>query len=338
MTVAQPPAPIWLSVLVPIYKVEDYLDQCLTSIIEQADPGVEIVLCDDSSPDASGVIAQGYVDRHPHQVRMIRHAQNRGLSAARNSLLEVARGEYVWFIDSDDWLRPGAIAAVAAVVRRHGPDLIGCNYRRKRSVKSAFCGPAGRLLTDRDAIAGGICASRKMYAWLRISRRELWAGGLRFPVGRVFEDAAVTPWLALAARSYFHIDAPLVAYRVRPDSILAGVKNLRKPFDLASHLDLAEALQGFPAALECAGAGFARTRWGASHFVAMEFAKTAERIFRTRAYAGNAGSVRELVSRFRARMEQASPIPFAQMCAQYRRSGRLVQWARLRFALSLAEG
>lgn len=338
MSVTERSAPIWLSVLVPIYKVEAYLDQCLTSIIEQADPGVEVVLCDDCSPDGSGTIAQGYVDRYPAQVRMIRHAQNSGLSAARNSLLEVARGDYVWFIDSDDWLRPGAIAAVAEVVRSHGPDLIGCNYRRKSAVRSSFSGPAGRLLTDRDEIAGGICSSRKMYAWLRISRRELWGGGLRFPVGRLFEDAAVTPWLALAARSYWHIASPLIEYRVRSDSIVAGAKNLRKPFDLASHLDLAEALQGFPEALEREGEGFARTRMGASHFVAMEFAKTAERIFRTRSHQGNTGSVRELVSRFRARMEQASPIPFEQMCAAYGRSGRWVQWVRLRFALSLAEG
>ncbi len=337
MSAAAPAAPIWLSVLVPIYKVEAYLDQCLTSIIDQADAGVEIVLCDDCSPDGSGAIAQGYVDRHPQQVRMIRHAQNRGLSAARNSMLEVARGDYVWFIDSDDWLRPGAIAAVAEVVRNHRPDLIGCDYRRKTSVKSAFFGPAGRLLTDRDEFAGGICVSRKMYAWLKISRRELWDGGLRFPVGRLFEDAAVTPWLALAARSYWHIASPLVEYRVRADSIVAGAKNLRKPFDLASHLDLAEALQGFPEALDREGEGFARTRMGASHFVAMEFAKTAERIFRTRSRGGDAGPVRDLVQRFRSRMEQASPIPFAQMSAHYARTGRWVPWLRLRFALYLAD-
>jgi hypothetical protein len=70
----------------------------------------------------------------------------------------------------------------------------------------------------------------------------------------------------------------------------------------------------------------------------MEFAKTAQRIFRTRAYPGTAQAVRALVSCLRARIEQASPIPFVPKCAPYRRSGRLVRWARLRFALSLAEG
>jgi glycosyltransferase involved in cell wall biosynthesis len=336
MSVADVSGPIWLSVLVPIYKVEAYLDQCLTSIIEQADPGVEIVLCDDCSPDGSAEIAQRYVDRYPQQVRMIRHAHNRGLSAARNSMLEIARGDYVWFVDSDDWLRPGAIATIAGVVRTHRPDLIGCDYRRKRVLKSGFSGPQGQLLTDRDQFVGGICASRKMYAWLKISRRELWANGLRFPVGRVFEDAAVTPFLALEARSYFHIGQPLLQYRVRADSIVAGAKNLRKPFDLASHLDLAEALQGFPEALDRESEPFARTRFGISHFVAMEFAKTAERIFRTRSRGEGSGNVRDLVIRFRDRMGQSSPIPFAQMIAHYGRSGRVASWLRLRFALALS--
>ena len=336
MTSPASSGPFWLSVLIPVYKVEAYLDQCLSSIIEQADAGVEIIACDDASPDGSGAIAQRYVDAHPQQVRMIRHAQNSGLSAARNSMLEVAQGDFVWFIDSDDWLRPGAIAAVAEVVRAHNPDVIGCDYRRKNVLKSGFSGPKGQLLTDRDQFLGGICASRKMYAWLKISRRMLWDDGLRFPVGRVFEDAAVTPWLALAARSYFHIDAPLVEYRVRGDSIVAGAKNLRKPFDLASHLDLAEALQGFPEALDRDEESFPQTRKGISHFVAMEFSKTAERIFRTRTY-GDKRAVRDLVTRFRVRMEQSSPIPFAQMLGDYARRGRMIAWLRLRFALALSD-
>ncbi|MCU0948925.1 MAG: glycosyltransferase [Porphyrobacter sp.] len=336
MSVVETPGPFWLSILIPVYKVEAYLDQCLSSIIEQADAGVEIILCDDASPDGSGAIAQRYVDAHPQQVRMIRLAQNSGISVGRNAMLELAQGEYIWFFDSDDWLNPGAIAAVAEVVRSHRPDLIGCDYRRKASRKSGFSGPTEQLLTDRDLFVGGICASRKMYAWLRISRRALWDDGLRFPVGRVFEDAAVTPWLALAARSYFHIDKPLVEYRVRGDSIVAGVKNLRQPFDLASHLDLAEALQGFPEALDREAEPLPQTRKGISHFIAMEFAKTAERIFRTRTY-GDKGAVRDLVTRFRERMEQSSPIPFAQMLEDYARRGRVIAWLRLRFALALSD-
>lgn len=335
----QQPRQVWLSILVPLYKVEAHIDQCLGSIIAQADPGVEIVICDDCSPDTAPDIAQRYVERYPQQVRMIRHQQNRGISATRNSLLDAAEGDYLWFIDSDDWLRPGAIAAVAEVVRRHRPDMIGCDYRKQRLRRSGFAGPRGRLLTDRDQIVGGICASRKMYAWLRIARRNLWAAsGLRFPVGRVFEDAAVIPRLALAARSYFHIGQPLVEYRVWSGSIIFGVKSAKKTFDLKSHKDLAQAFQGFPQALDQETGVFAHTQFGASHFVAMEFAKTAERVVRSRPKGTDKAQARDLVSEFRQVMERSSPIPFAQLSQLYLRKGRLLAWRRLRKALALKGG
>jgi len=334
VTAIAPPGRFWLSVLIPMFKVEAYLDQCLASIIGQADAGVEILICDDCSPDGSGAIALRYVAAFPQQVRLIRHAHNRGISAARNSLIAGARGEYVWFVDSDDWLRPGAIATVAAVVRSHHPDMIGCDYSKQGLRRSGFCGPGGRVLTNRDQFVGGICASRKMYAWLRIVRRDLWPGGLRFPEGRVYEDAAIIPRLALAVRRYFHINRSLVVYRVRPGSILAGVKNARRPFDMAAHCDLAEAFQGFPEMLEREAEPFVRTRFGASHFIATEFAKTAARIRRTGAGGDDRVGEKVLIGQFRVMMERSSPIPFAPLARRYLRGGRVLAWLRLRRALA----
>ncbi len=333
MIAEERPQRFWLSVLVPMFKVEADLDQCLSSIMSQADAGVEVVICDDCSPDQSAGIAQGYVDRYPGQVRMIRHAQNCGISVTRNSLLDAAEGEYLWFVDSDDWLRPGAIAAIAEVVRRSAPDLIGCNYRKSGIVRSSFSGPSDRILTNRDRIVGGICLSRKMYAWVRIARRELWADGMRFPEGRVFEDAAIIPRLALRARSYVHINRALIHYRVHAGSILASVKNTGAQFDLPSHYDLAEALVGFTETLDAEQKPFARTRFAVSHFIAMEFTKVAGRV--SRAGAGLRGSAPELVGEFRAIMERSSPIPFDVLSVHYLRSGRLIAWLKLRRATAL---
>ncbi|WP_324260601.1 glycosyltransferase family 2 protein [Altererythrobacter sp. H2] len=327
----------WLSVLVPVYQVEAYLEECLQSILDQADPGVEVVICDDCSPDGSAAIAQQFVARYPQQVRMIRHEANRGLSAARNSLLEASHGDYVWFLDSDDWLRPGAIAAVSREVRRHVPDLIGCDYRKRRIHKLAFSGPYGRLLTDRDRIAGGICASRKMYAWIRISRRDLWAQGLRFPEGRVFEDAAVTPWLGLQARSYVHIGRALVQYRIRADSILSGITRTPGRFNVDKHRDLARALTGFAAALDREKEPFPRTRLAASHFVAMEFAKIARRIERAGPQGTGVADTMALIREFREIMEPTSPIPFSDLLRRYLGRGRFIAWHQLRKALALSE-
>ncbi len=335
MTAVDRPERFWLSVLVPMFKVEAYLDQCLASIIGQADAGVEIVICDDCSPDAGPAIAQRYVDRYPGQVRMISHAQNRGISVTRNSLLEEARGDYVWFIDSDDRARPGAIAAIAAIVRVHAPDLIGCNYRKRGLPKSAFAGLHHRLLTDRDAITAGICASRKMYAWVRIARRELWADDLRFPEGRIFEDAAVTPRLALRARSYVHISRSLIDYRIRAGSILARIRT--GPFDVQAHYDLAAALGGFVDCLEREGEPFVRTRFAISHFLAMEFAKTAGRIMRSAEPRINGVSKSDLIAEFKTLMERSSPIPFKSLSQHYLRAGRPIAWMQLRRAMALTD-
>lgn len=334
MTMALSSVPIWLSVLVPTYEVEAYLDQCLGSIMAQADAGVEVVVCDDSSPDGGWAIAQRYVEAYPDQVRLLRHSHNRGIAATRNTLIEAARGEYVWFVDSDDWLQPGAIEAICDVVHRHRPDMIGCDYVKQHLRRSGFSGPTGRILTDRDQIVGGICASRKMYLWLRILRRDFWPVGLRFPKGRVFEDATVIPHLALAARSYFHIDRPLVTYQVRSGSIMAGIKHTRRAFDMEAHLDLAEAFQGFPERLSDEVRPFPRTRFGASHFVAMEFAKTAERIRRTRAGGDHHAGARALTGKFRALMERSSPVAFPELARTYLRKGRLVSWLRLSRAMA----
>lgn len=326
----------WLSVLVPAYKVEAYLDQCLGSIIGQADAGVEIVVCDDASPDGSGAIARAYAERYPHQVRLIVQPENRGIAATRNSLLDAATGDYVWFVDSDDWLRAGAIAAVARTVSRHAPDLIGCDYRKGRIRKFAFAGPYGRLLTDRDQIVSGICGSRKMYVWVRIARRALWAGTPRFPEGRVFEDAAVMPWLALEARSYVHIGRALVHYRVRAHSIMHGIRHTSGAFDMARHLDLARALRGYTDRLDAESEPFSQTRLAASHFIAMEFAKIAARIRRAGPQGTDADSARDLIGRFRAIMEPTSPIPFARLRARYWASGRWAAWWQLRRAMAMS--
>ena len=172
-----------------------------------------------------------------------------------------------------------------------------------------------------------------MYAWVRVARRELWGDSLRFPEGRVFEDAAVIPRLALRARSYVHIVRPLIEYRVRAGSILAGVKNGRGQFDLPSHFDLAEALEGFTETLDAEREPFDGTRFAVSHFIATEFAKVAGRI--RRSGAGLTGT-QKLIGEFRTIMERTSPIPFKELGRRYLRGGQLVAWLRLRRAIALS--
>ncbi|HEY8471045.1 MAG TPA: glycosyltransferase family 2 protein, partial [Natronosporangium sp.] len=102
-----------LTVVVPVYQVEPYLTRCLDSILAEAGAGdmVEVVAVDDASPDRSGELLDAYARRDP-RVRVLHLATNVGLGRARNAGLARARGEYVWFVDSDDWLPAGTIPAV----------------------------------------------------------------------------------------------------------------------------------------------------------------------------------------------------------------------------------
>lgn len=232
MTRAEPRP--WLSVLIPVYNVEAYLGECLASVLAEADEGVEVLLLEDCSTDGSAVLAQQLADRHGPQVRLLHHERNGGLSAARNSLIDAARGDYLWFLDSDDVLMPGAVPSLRACVAQHGqPDLMLCDFRTLREPfqlkhllrgelhRHTFPGPARRRLEDRDALLSGVFAQGHLHTWSKIGRRELWSSTLRFPAGRYFEDMATTPALLLSTRSYVYMDEVWLGYRQRAGSILS---------------------------------------------------------------------------------------------------------------------
>lgn len=324
--------------MVPVFNAANYLERCVETILAEADEGVEVLLCDDVSTDGSSKVAEALVARNPAQVRLLRHERNRGPSAARNTMLGEARGTYFWFVDADDTILPGAMPAVREAITRHAPEMISGNYRKGRMPKIGFSGPSNRLLTDRDAIVSGICLSRKMYAWLKITHRSLWQNGLRFPEGRIFEDAALIPLLALEARSFIHLRRQLLEYTVHQGSVLSGVIRSPKSFDLASNLDLAHCFDDFHAALARIGESMPRTHFAASHFLAMEFAKIVGRI-RGATEDGEEWQDRPALARkFRAIMEAACPIAFDALAGHYQRRGRMISWWKLRRALVFSRG
>ena len=114
-----------ISVIVPVYKVEKYLHRCVDSILVQTYTNLEIILVDDGSPDRCGAICDEYAAKDS-RIRVI-HQENGGLSAARNAGLDVCSGEYIAFVDSDDWLDPEMYAVMMAQVREYGCDVVMCD-------------------------------------------------------------------------------------------------------------------------------------------------------------------------------------------------------------------
>ncbi|MFO1327372.1 MAG: glycosyltransferase [Rubrivivax sp.] len=241
----------WLSVLIPVYNVEPYLRDCVDSVLSQADQGVEVLLLDDRSTDGSAALMQQLAAAAP-RLRLLAHERNRGLSAARNTLMQAARGRHLWFLDSDDMLEPGTLAPVRQQLQRvDAPDLLFVDYRvwRQRPAlkhrlrgefhRRSFVGPTRQLLGGGPAALEGALASGNQFAWAHVSARRLWADAtLRFPEGRSFEDMATTPRLVLRAASVLHLDHVAVRYRRRDDSLSALMS-------AAKVADLSAALRGF---------------------------------------------------------------------------------------------
>lgn len=249
----------WLSILVPVHNVQPYLHECLASVVEQlgADDGVQILALDDASTDDSAALMQALAQRWPGRLQLLRHERNGGLSAARNTMIDAARGQYLWFLDSDDKLLPGAIAGLRAIVQAHAPDVVLCDFSvwrererfkhrlRGERHRRSFSGPARRLVRDRCALLAGMLSTGELHAWSKISRRALW-DGLRFPVGRYFEDMATMPLLALRAESFYYEPHPWVAYRQRAGSILASMSAPKALDQSAALLPFAQALKASP--------------------------------------------------------------------------------------------
>ena len=211
------PAPL-LSVVIPAYGVEDYLGACLDSVLADPAPGVEVIVVDDASPDRSGEVAEKYAQQDS-RVRVERLPENVGLGPARNIGLAKARGDYVWFVDSDDWLPAGSVAAVRDRLPATRPDVLVVDLVQSYPDGSEVPGTPADLLAGVDE-PGSLrryphLLSLPHSACTKIVRREfLDEIDLRFTPGW-YEDCAFSHLLLLAAERIDVLDRVCYCYRQR---------------------------------------------------------------------------------------------------------------------------
>ena len=185
-----------LSIIVPVYKVRDYLSRCLESILEQMVSDYELILVDDGCPEGCGAICDTYAQNYP-QVRVI-HKSNGGLSSARNAGLELAKGEYVTFVDSDDTVMPNTYAENMRILLAD-PEIEILEY----PVYEYYDGPRSKFRTFSPRKVSGSTVFQDWvrhkgyehaYAWNKIYKRHLFHT-LKYPEGENFEDIFLTPKL-----------------------------------------------------------------------------------------------------------------------------------------------
>jgi glycosyltransferase involved in cell wall biosynthesis len=207
-----------LSVVVPVYGVEAYLAQCLDSILAGAGGDVEVVAVDDASPDGSPALLDAYAARDP-RVKVRHLPTNVGLGNARNAGLDAATGDYVWFVDSDDWLPPGSVPAVLDAVRATRPDVLLVDHVRVHEDGRTETDPSSAVL--RGVTGAGPLADRERLldlqhtAWNKVVRRAFLADlGLRFHSGW-YEDFPFSHPLLVAADRIAVLDRVCYHYRQR---------------------------------------------------------------------------------------------------------------------------
>jgi CDP-glycerol glycerophosphotransferase len=228
-----------LSIVVPCYQVEDFLDECLVSLRFQLYREIEIIVVDDGSPDRSGDIARRHA-RRDLRIRVVTR-ENGGLSAARNTGVEHARGEFLTFVDSDDTVTPEAYTSAIGALQESGSDFVVSCYDRLENKKRVPAGTWIRAAHARKRLGVDLesfpVAMVNAVAWSKTYRREFWdRAGLVFPEGKIYEDQPVSAAAFAQAKAFDVVPDISVSWRIRNDrsSISQSAWSTR---NLAAHND-----------------------------------------------------------------------------------------------------
>ena len=212
-----------ISVIVPIYKVEKYLDQCVESIVNQTYKNLEIILVDDGSPDNCPQMCDDWAEKEK-RIKVV-HKKNGGLSDARNAGLEIATGDYIAFVDSDDWIEKKYIEYLYQAIISTGADMSACDVR---SVDEGHEVPEinddiGEIkkLTPKEAL-GELIKGRtiRAVAWNKLYRANLIINE-KFEVGKLHEDEFFTYRIIDKCQSLAYINVLLYNYLQRSGSIMS---------------------------------------------------------------------------------------------------------------------
>jgi len=214
-----------ISVIIPVYNTQDYLSDCVDSILRQTLEDIEIILINDGSTDNSGKIIDGYVQKYPGKIRALTLV-NGGQGRARNFGIDIAQGEFLSFIDSDDYLEANALELMYSAALENDADIVVCDMekrfddRRREYVKAAL---------QNDPLASAGSSSNKIFRRSRV-------GEIRFPVGLWYEDFAFSAKLLLRSRKTVFVEKPLYIYRCGQSSTMNN-NNARKNLDIIAIME-----------------------------------------------------------------------------------------------------
>lgn len=202
-----------VSVIVPVYKVEKYLNRCVDSILNQTFQDFELILVDDGSPDNCGMICN-VIAKNDSRVKVI-HKENGGLSSARNAGIKVAEGEFLSFVDSDDWISKDMLSHMVSLAEQYKSEIVSVSYclatvqtkvKQNETKISVFTRDEALLYYMKEGMSKRIA---DYPAWIKLYKRELF-DGFEFPEGQLYEDVATN--FALIKKVNCYVKSSRICY------------------------------------------------------------------------------------------------------------------------------
>jgi len=203
-----------ISVIIPIFKVEKFVERCIYSLLEQSFDDIEYIFVDDCSPDKSIQILKNALSLYPYrlnQVKILTHMENKGLPSARNSGLSIAKGDYIFHCDSDDWVEKDMLQSLYDVAIQEDADIVWCDWYLSFEKNERYM-TQPRYTTPIDALKGILSGVMKYNVWNKLVKRSLYEENhIQFPTGHgMGEDMTMIKLFACAnkvaylPKAYYH--------------------------------------------------------------------------------------------------------------------------------------
>lgn len=227
-----------ISIIIPVYNVEQYLDRCLDSIVNQTHLELDIILVDDGSKDSSSKICDTWA-RKDHRIHVI-HQKNSGQAAARNAGLAIAKGKYIAFVDSDDVVEPDYISTMLNAAMTHNADLVICSFFDHMKLDHMVTPLPDSVQSGLETFHFAISHDDWHYrpVWNRLYTRDLcFRGGDMFPEGRACEDDLTFHKILPEANCVVTLSKPLYHYMDNPASITHASVSLNSLNKIEAYLD-----------------------------------------------------------------------------------------------------
>ncbi len=225
-----------ISVIVPIYKVEDYLENCIRSIQNQTYDKLQIILVEDGSPDACGLICDKFAEQDSRIV--VIHKENDGVSDARNAGLDVSEGEFIAFVDSDDYIHPRMFQILLENLRQYEADISVCSFQQVNDFKFKKNDISNHVTVYHKTQALENLYNefyvRTVVTWNKIYKKSLFED-VRYPTGKIHEDEFITYQLLYKSDKIVYTDAVLYNYLKRESSITGQKFNINKLDVIQAH-------------------------------------------------------------------------------------------------------